>query len=129
MQLLTSKAKKDGILNGNTITETDAFSPERDQSNSHLFDQWKATLVDLKKFEDKPFEELHKYKDWWFFLLKNKEEEFEKLKKDPILRMVLERLERLSSDPKTRKAYEENIHEQRNLTAIKQASIKEGGKA
>ena len=40
--------------------------------------------------------------------------------------MVLERLERLSSDPETRKAYEESINEQRNLTAIKEASIKEG---
>ena len=125
-----SKAKKNGILNGDTVTETYAFSPERDQSNNHLFDQWKATLVDLKKFEDKPFEELHKYREWWFFLLKNasriKEEELEKLKKDPIFRMALERLERLSSDPETRKAYEESINEQRNLTAIKQASIKEG---
>ncbi|MEM7175915.1 MAG: Rpn family recombination-promoting nuclease/putative transposase [Chlamydiota bacterium] len=125
-----SKSKKDGILNGNTVTETYAFSPECDQSNNHLFDHWKATLVDLKKFEDKPFDELHKYKDWWFFLLKNasrmKEEELEKLKQDPIFSMALERLERLSSDPETRKAYEESINEQRNLTAIKEASIKEG---
>ena len=125
-----SKANKDGILNGNSVTETYAFSPELDQSNNHLFDQWKATLVDLKKFEDKPFEELHKYKEWWFFLLKNgskiKEEEFKKLKQDPIFSVALERLEWLSSDPATRKAYEESINEQRNLSAIKQASIKEG---
>ena len=125
-----SKAKKNGILNGDTVTETYAFRPECDQSNSHLFDQWRATLVDLKKFEDKPLDELHKYKDWWFFLLKNasriKEEELEKLKKDPIFRVALERLEHLSSDPETRKAYEESINEQRNLDAIKQASVKEG---
>ena len=125
-----ARQRKNGILNGDTVTETYAFRPECDQSNSHLFDQWRATLVDLKKFEDKPLDELHKYKDWWFFLLKNasriKEEELEKLKKDPIFRVALERLEHLSSDPETRKAYEESINEQRNLDAIKQASVKEG---
>ena len=125
-----SKAKKDGLLNGNAVTETYGFRPECDQTNQHLFDQWKATLVDLKKFQDKPFEELHKYKDWWFFLLKNaskiKEEEREKLKKDPIFGVALERLEYLSSDPETRKAYQESIDEQRNFTAIKQADLKEG---
>ena len=40
---------------GDTVTETYAFRPECDQNNNHLFDQWKATLVDLKKFEDRPF--------------------------------------------------------------------------
>ena len=127
-----SRTKKDGILNGDGVVETYAFSPECDQSNNHLFDHWKATLVDLKKFEDKPFDELNKYKDWWFFLLKNassiKEEDFQKLKADPIFRIALERLERLSSDPDTRKAYEESLNEQRNLMAIKQASVKEGFK-
>ena len=125
-----SKAKKDGLLNGNAVTETYAFRPECDPTNRHLFDQWKATLVDLKKFEDKPFEELHKYKDWWFFLLKNaskiREEERTKLKQDPIFGVALERLEYLSSDPATKKAYQESIDEQRNFTAIKQADLKEG---
>ena len=80
--------QKDGILNGNSVTETYAFKPLLDQNNQHLFDQWRATLIDLKKFEDKPFEDLKRYQEWWFFLLKNSskinEEEMEKFKKDPI---------------------------------------------
>jgi len=125
-----SVANKDGILNGKSVTETYAFQPVFDQDNDHLFDQWKATLVDLKKFEDKPLEDLHKYRERWFFLLKNasriKEEEIKKLKQDPIFNMAIERLERLSSDPKTRKAYEESINEQRNQISIMAASFKEG---
>ena len=125
-----SALNKDGILNGPNVVESYAFRPFFDQDNDHLFDQWRATLVDLKKFKDKPFDELEKYREWWFFLLKNassiKEKELEKLKKDPVFRMALERLERLSSDPETRKAYEESINEQRNVTAILDASLKEG---
>ena len=127
-----SKVKEDGILNGEGVTETYRFIPIKDKKNMHLFDHWKATLVDLKKFDSKPFDSLHKYREWWFHFLKNptqlKEEEVRKMKEDPVFRMAIERLERLSLDPKTRRAYEESINEQRDISAIEDASLKEGEK-
>lgn len=46
--------------------------------------------------------------------------------KDPVFGRALARLERLSSDPKTRKAYENSINEQRDHQAILEAAMKAG---
>lgn len=122
--------KKDGILNGDKVAETYRFKPEFSPSNEHLFDQWRATILDLKKFEDKPLEELKTDQEKWFYLLKNasviKEKEVNALKKEPIFQRALERLERLSSDPATRKAYEASINEQRDHLAVLSAARNEG---
>lgn len=124
--------KKDGILNGDKVVETYRFKPEFSPSNEHLFDQWRATILDLKKFGDKPLEELKTDKEKWFYLLKNasiiREKEVNTLKKEPIFQRALERLERLSSDPATRKAYEASINEHRDHLAVLSAERKEGQK-
>lgn len=123
---------QDGILNGNQVMETYCFKPEFSSSNDHLFDQWKATILDLKKFEDKPLEELKTDRDKWFYLLKNasviREKEVHSLKKQPIFRRALERLERISSDPATRKEYEASINDHRDHMAVMSASWNEGRK-
>jgi len=125
-----SKREKNGILNGKKVLETYSFKPEFSPSNEHLFDQWKATIVDLKKFKDKPLVELKTDKEKWLFLLKNasliKEKEVQELKKDPMFERALEKLERLSSDPKTRRAYEASINEHRDHVAILSAERKSG---
>lgn len=125
-----SEKKKNGILNDKKVVETYRFCPSVSPSNNHLFDQWKATLIDLKKFPDKPLSELKTGKDKWLYLLKNSSRIAEKeagvLKKDPVLNKALERLERLSSDPKTRRAYENSINEQRDHVAILSASLEQG---
>ena len=130
------RSGRNGVLNDEHVLETYRFLPEVSLKNNHLFDQWKATLIDLKKFKDVPFEELTTYRDKWFFILKNspliKEKLAKILKKDPRFKSAIERLERLSSDPKTRKAYEESINEQRNQLAIlasrDQESLEKGEK-
>lgn len=122
--------KKDGILNGDKVAETYRFKPEHCSSNEHLFDQWEATILDLKKFKDKPLEELKTDREKWFYLLKNssyiKEKDVNTLKKEPIFKQALERLERLSSDPATRKAYEASINDQRDHMATLIAAEKTG---
>ena len=91
-----SNNKKDGILNSNKVVETYRFKPEFSSSNEHLFDQWKATILDLKKFEE-PLEELKTIKETWFYILKNasilREKEINALKKEPVFKRALERLE------------------------------------
>lgn len=129
-----NKRDKNGILNDTKVVETYSFQPEFSLSNKHLFNQWKATLLDLKKFDDQPLEELKTDKEKWFFLLKNasmiREKEADSLKKEPVFQRALERLERLSSDPTTRKAYEESINEQRDHLAVlsseRNAGLEEG---
>ena len=125
-----SEQEKNGILNDKKVVETYRFKPEFSASNEHLFNQWKATLVDLKKFKTKPLEELKKDKEKWFYLLKNasliKEKEANSLKQDPVFQRALERLERLSSDPKTRKAYEASINEHRDHLAVLSSERKAG---
>ncbi len=125
-----NKKAKNGILNDKKVVETYRFSPSISSSNDHLFDQWKATLVDLKKFPDKPLSQLKTGKDKWLYLLKNssliEEKEAGLLKKDPVFCQALERLERLSSDPKTRKAYENSMNEQRDHEAILSAAVNAG---
>ncbi len=125
-----SERTKNGILNDKKVVETYRFSPSISSSNNHLFDQWKATLIDLKKFPDKPLSQLKTDKDKWLYLLKSssllKEKETSVLRKDPVFGRALARLERLSSDPKTRKAYENSINEQRDNQAILEAALKAG---
>ena len=69
-------------------------------------------------------------KEKWIYLLKNaseiREKEVNALKKEPIFQRALERLERLSSDPATRKAYEASINEHRDHMAVLSAHRKEG---
>ncbi len=121
---------KNGILNDKKVVETYCFCPSISSSNDHLFDQWKATLIDLKKFPDKPLSRLKTGKDKWLYLLKNSayinEKEADVLKKDRVFGQALERLERLSSDPKNRKAYENSINEQRDHEAILSAAVNAG---
>jgi predicted transposase/invertase (TIGR01784 family) len=125
-----SKKEKNGILNDKKVVETYQFSPSISSANDHLFDQWKATLIDLKKFPDKPLSQLKTDKDKWLYLLKNSSQIEEKqallLKRDPVFNQALKRLERLSSDPKTRKAYENSINEQRDHEAILSAAVNTG---
>ncbi|MBF5059082.1 Rpn family recombination-promoting nuclease/putative transposase [Candidatus Neptunochlamydia vexilliferae] len=127
-----SEREKNGILNNEKVVETYRFKPEISSSNEHLFNQWKATLVDLKKFKDKPLAELKTYKEKWFYLLKNasliKEKEANALKQDPVFQRALERLERLSSDPATRKAYEASVNEHRDHLAVLSSERKAGRK-
>ncbi|WP_194847905.1 Rpn family recombination-promoting nuclease/putative transposase [Candidatus Neptunochlamydia vexilliferae] len=127
-----NEREKNGILNDEKVVETYRFKPEVSSSNEHLFNQWKATLVDLKKFKDKPLEELKTYKEKWFYFLKNasliKEKEVNTLKQDPVFQRALERLERLSSDPATRKAYEASINEHRDHLAVLSSERKAGRK-
>ncbi len=127
-----SEKEGNGILNDMKVVETYRFSPSVSSSNNHLFDLWKATIIDLKKFPDKPLSKLRTGKDKWLYLLKNSsliaEKEADVLKKDPVFGQALERLERLSSDPKTRKAYENSINEQRDHEAILSASLEQGRK-
>ena len=125
---------KNGILNHHGVVETYKFSPEVSASNNHIFDHWKATLVDLKKFKAKPFNNLKTDKEKWIYILNDapslKEEDREALKKDPIFQRAIERLEMLSSDPKKRKAYEASVDDQRDhvatIDAAKQEGIEEG---
>jgi predicted transposase/invertase (TIGR01784 family) len=121
---------KNGILNHHEVVETYRFNPEVSASNNHLFDHWKATLVDLKKFKAKPFNNLKTDKEKWIYILNDapslKKEDREALKKDPIFQRAIERLERLSSDPKKRKAYEASVDDQRDHLATIDAAKKEG---
>jgi len=121
-----NQREKNGILNHNEVVETYRFKPEVSESNGHIFDQWKATIVDLKKFKSKPVDKLDTDKEIWIYLLNDapslKQEERELLKKDPVFQRALERLERLSSDPKTRQAYETSVNEQRDHVAILEAA-------
>ena len=86
--------------------------------------------MDLKKFSNKPLSQLKTDKEKWFYLLKNastiKEKEVNTLKKEPVFQRALERLERLSSDPTTRKAYEASINEHRDHLAVLSSERKEG---
>ena len=126
--------EKNGILNHHEVVETYRFQPDISAMNSHIFDHWKATIVDLKKFKSKTLAKLKTYKEKWIFLLNDapslKQKDADLLKKDPVFQRALERLEMLSSDPKTRKAYEASINDQRDhlaaLKAAKREGLKEG---
>ncbi|MCB1076159.1 MAG: PD-(D/E)XK nuclease family transposase, partial [Simkania sp.] len=97
-------------------------------SNNHLFDHWKATIVDLKKFKSKPVNKLETDKEIWIHILNDapslKQGEREALKKDPVFRRALERLEMLSADPKTRKRYQASVNDQRDHLAVLEAAEK-----
>src|SRR5262249_22700770 len=54
------------------------------------------------------------------------EKEVRALKKKPIFQRAIERLERLSSDPTTRRAYEASINEHRDHLAVLAAQLKVG---
>ena len=120
--------EKNGILNHRAVVETYRFQPEISASNNHIFDHWKATIVDLKKFKSKPVNKLKTDKDIWIHILNDapslKKEEREALKKDPVFQRAIERLEMLSSDPKTRKAFESSVNDQRDHLAILDAADK-----
>lgn len=117
-----SEKDQDGILNDQEVVETYTFSPEFSKLNAHIFNQWKATIVDLKKFGEKTLERLKTIKEKWFYLLKNasllEENDTQTLKQEGVFKHALEKLERLSSDPKKRKAYEESINDLRNEQAL-----------
>jgi predicted transposase/invertase (TIGR01784 family) len=117
-----SRKEKNGILNHQEIVETYRFKPEVSESNGHIFDHWQATIVDLKKFKSKPVNQLETDKEKWSFLLNDapslKKEDVASLKKEPIFQRALDRLEMLSSDSQTRKAYEASINEQRDRIAV-----------
>ena len=125
-----NQKEENGILNHQNVVETYRFSPEISASNNHIFDHWKATIVDLKKFKSKPVNNLKTDKEKWIFLLNDapslKKEEVDVLKKDPVFQVALERLERLSSDPTTRQAYEVSVNEQRDHLAVLSSQRKEG---
>ncbi|MCB1116320.1 MAG: Rpn family recombination-promoting nuclease/putative transposase, partial [Chlamydiia bacterium] len=120
--------EKNGILNHNKVVESYRFSPEVSASNNHLFDHWKATIVDLKKFKSKPVNKLETDKEIWIHILNDapslKQGEREALKKDPVFRRALERLEMLSADPKTRKRYQASVNDQRDHLAVLEAAEK-----
>ncbi|MCB1082344.1 MAG: Rpn family recombination-promoting nuclease/putative transposase, partial [Chlamydiia bacterium] len=124
------RTKKNGILNHREVVETYRFKPEVSVSNNHLFDHWKATIVDLKKFKAKPINKMKTDKEKWIYILNDapslQKEEREALKKDPIFQRALERLEMLSSDPKTKKAFESSINDQRDHLAILEAAENKG---
>ena len=123
-----SQKEKDGILNHQEVVETYRFKPEISASNNHIFDHWEATIVDLKKFKSKPINKLKTDKEKWIFLLNDapsiKQADADALKKDPVFQRALERLELLSSDPKTRKAYETSVNDQRDHLAVMEAAEK-----
>lgn len=125
-----SSQDEDGILNGDKVVETYHFTPKYSPLNDHLFDQWSATILDLKKFDSTPLEELKTDQEIWFYIFKNasviQEEEINTLKKRPVFKHAIEKLERLSSDPATRKAYEDSVNEHRDHLAVLSASIEEG---
>lgn len=124
--------EKNGILNHHAVVETYRFKPEISASNSHIFDHWKATIVDLKKFKSKPVNKLKTDKEIWIHILNDapslKKEEREVLKKDPVFQRALERLEMLSSDPETRRAFESSVNDQRDHLAILEAAENKGRK-
>lgn len=124
--------EKNGILNHRAVVETYRFQPEISASNNHIFDHWKATIVDLKKFKSKPVNKLKTDKDIWIHILNDapslKKEEREALKKDPVFQRAIERLEMLSSDPKTRKAFESSVNDQRDHLAVIDAAENKGRK-
>ena len=124
------RTQKNGILNHHEVVETYRFKPDISASNDHIFDHWKATLVDLKKFKAKPIRQMKTDKEKWIYLLKDapslKQEERTTLKKDPLFQRALERLETLSSDPQTRKAFESSINDQRDHKATLDAAENKG---
>jgi predicted transposase/invertase (TIGR01784 family) len=121
---------KNGILNSHGVVETYRFNPEVSASNNHIFDHWKASIIDLKKFKAQPFNHLKTDKEKWIYILSDapslKEEDREALKKDPIFQRAIEKLEMLSSDPKRRKAYEASVNDQRDHVATIDAAKQEG---
>ena len=112
-----------GILKSDGVVETFRFQPQKSESNGHLFDQWRATIIDLTKFTTRSFDKLQSEQDQWLFLMKSADklnnQQVETMKNQrPILKRALERLERISSDPKKRKEYEQSINEIRDWNAV-----------
>ena len=123
-----SQKDRNGILNHQEVVDTYRFKPEISASNGHIFDHWQATIVDLKKFKLKPVNQMETDKEKWIFLLNDapslQKEDVEVLRKDHVFQRALERLEMLSSDPKTRKAYEASVNNQRDHVAVVEAAEK-----
>ena len=112
-----------GILKSEGVVETFRFQPEKCNSNGHLFDQWKATIIDLTKFTTRSFDKVKSERDQWLFLMKsadrlNKKQIAAMKKQRPVFKRALERLERISSNPRKRKEYEQSINEIRDWNAI-----------
>ena len=121
---------KEGLLNSSEVMETYNFQPQNSSDNGHLFDQWKATILDLKKFKCRNLSEVKTDKEKWFFLLKNskriRESEMESLKNNPCFKSAVAQLTRLSSDPVKRKEYEQSINEQRDHDAVLSSATLKG---
>lgn len=106
-----------------SIVKTFRFLPQNGANDIKLFDQWRGTIIDLTKFQSSSFDEVESERDQWLFLMKNTEllndEQIERIKtQKPILKRVLEHLEKSSSSPKMRKEYEQSMDEIRDWNAI-----------
>jgi len=110
------------LLNGTHYLETYSLEPESGFSDKHLFDQWKVTILDLKKFGNRSLNELKTTNEKWLHLLKNApciiQEEANNLKKEPIFKHALKRLEDLSLDPSKQKAYKKSLSALRDYLSI-----------
>lgn len=120
-----------GILKSDDIVETFRFQPQKSESNGHLLDQWRATIIDLTNFTTRSFEKLQSDEDYWLFLMKNADklssQQVEIMKKQkPILQRALERLELISSDPEKKKEYEQSINAIRDWDAVLEYADKTG---
>ena len=119
-----------GILKSDDIVETFRFQPEKSERNGQLFDQWRATIIDLTKFTTRSFDKLQSEQDQWLFLMKNADklnhQQVESMKQRPIFKRALERLERISSDSGKRKEYEQSINEIRDWDAVLEYADKTG---
>ena len=122
-----------GILKSDGIVETFRFQPQNSEKNGHLFDQWRATIIDLTKFTTRSFDKVESERDQWLFLMKSADklnnQQVESMKKQrPIFKRALEHLERISSNPEKRKEYEQSINEIRDWNAILDYRDNEGAR-
>lgn len=120
-----------GILKSDDVVETFRFQPTKSESNGQLFDQWRATIIDLTNFTTRSFEKLQSDEDYWLFLMKNADklssQQVEAMKKQkPILQRALERLESISSNPEKKKEYEESLNAIRDWDAVLEYADKTG---
>lgn len=111
------------VVKLDNIVKTFRFLPQNRDNDINLFDQWRATIIDLTKFQERSFDEVESERDQWLFLMKNTEllndAQIERIKtQKPILKRVLEHLEKSSSSPKMRKEYEQSMDEIRDWNAI-----------
>jgi len=120
-----------GILKSDDVVETFRFQPQKSESNGHLLDQWRATIIDLTNFTTRSFEKLQSDEDYWLFLMKNADklssQQVEVMKKqNPFLQRALERLEVISSNPEKKKEYEQSINVIRDWDSVLEYADKTG---